>query len=1212
MHLTTERTAWFAAGLFWAAVSAGPALADDSELFIGTSTAVGAQPNILLIVDNSGSMRDEVRTQGTYDGSIEYPPGGSNCSADRVYWVYGDAPPPSCSTDRWFNLSALKCNAALQAFLTVGWYTDYMGQYDDETDLRWEAISTSADARDNAVECQDDAGIHGDGSDTTKLWAISGAASNGSWGEFGEPVQVNWGAWPLDTQQVTLYSGNYMNYTFGPTFLRPKIDVVKEVANDLLDSVNGVNVGLMTFNDSSGPDVGSEGGYVVHEVADVAAARTALHDSIENIGTDAFTPLSESLYEAALYFRGDAVDFGDPLSVAASRSGADSSLYDSPVDLACQKNFVVLLTDGVPSRDGDADSKIRSLIDANGSSFGNLVGATCDAETYPDGVNASGGECLDDLAEFLFKGDLSPLPGQQNITTYTVGFDVDLQVLADTAERGGGEYYTAFDTATLAGSLQQILTSILASNTTFTAPTVAVNAFNRTQNLSDLFISVFRPSSRTHWPGNLKRFRVNATTGEIVDANGNPAIDAATGSFSPTARDFWSSTLDGDDVEAGGAAQVLPAPTARVVYTYQGMSSALTHPTNRVSLANALIDDEVLHTGAAGGPTRDDVIEFITGVDVPDTDQDNDLTEARNQLGDTLHSQPVAMVYGPGLREGLVFSATNDGVLHAFDLETGVEHWSFIPPEFLDDQTQLFEDDATAMKHYGIDGDLALQIVADNDATIEPGEKVYLFFGMRRGGDFYYALDVSNPSAPSLLWRLDGTTLPGLGQSWSTPVPTRIDVAGAAQNPDKLALVIGGGYEPDQDNPEASTDLIGNSIYIVDSVTGALLWHGGKTGTHKRFDSVGRSMDYSIPSDVRVIDLDGNGFADRMYVGDMGGQVWRFDIANGETATNLVTGGVIAQLGAAPSADPDLADTRRFYYAPDVAIVNSRGYDFLHIGIGSGSRGNPLGTHVEDRFYALRDYGFGRKTQAQFDSLAIIDNDSLTPITSTNTPVPQGDSAGWRFDLAGGPGEKVLAEARTFNNEVIFTTFRPGSSGLGCTPAVGTNRVYRMSVFNAAPVLNLDGSADATNLTMTDLYVENEGAPLPSPQLVFLSGDRDGDGIPDSEDDSDGDGILDFEDPDFDGNGVVDAEVDTDNDGTPDNADDDIDGDGIPNGADADANGNAVVDLPNEDLNGNGVPDFLETSQSGRIALVVGLMRFPQGYRNDPVRTYWRQNSVDD
>jgi len=1211
MTFNIERTAWFAAGVLWAAIAAAPAAADDTELFVGTGTAVGAQPNILLIIDNSGSMADEVQTQGTFDGSNPYPDAGG-CRADRVYWVYGNAPPPTCDTDRWFELSALKCGAALDAFVTVGWYTDYAAQYDDETDLRWEAISTSSSARDNAVECQDDLGLHGDGVDTTNLWAISGAESNGYWGTFGEPVQVNWGAWPLDTQPVTLYSGNYMSYTFGPTLLRPKIDVVKEVANDLLDSVNGVNVGLMTFNGSSGPEVGSQGGYVVHAVGDIATARSALHDAVDALGTNALTPLSETLYEAALYLSGGEVDYGDPSSVEASRSSADSSLYDSPADLACQKNFVVLLTDGVPIRDDDADAKIRSMIDASGNSFGNLIGATCDVETYPAGVNASGGECLDELAEFLFRGDFSPQPGQQNVSTYTVGFDVDLPVLAETAERGGGEYYTAFDTATLAGSLQQILTSILSSNTSFTAPTVAVNAFNRTQNLSDLFISVFRPSSRTHWPGNLKRFRLDATTGEIVDANGNPAIDPATGSFAVTARDLWSSTVDGDDVEAGGAASKLPAPNGRAVYTYMGTSLALTHPNNRVSVTNTLIDDTVLHTDGTDGPTRNDVIDFITGVDVPDTDQDNDRAEARNQLGDPLHSQPVAMVYGPGLREGLVFSATNDGVLHAFDLETGVEHWSFIPPEFLDDQTQLFENDAAAVKHYGIDGDLALQIVADNDASIEPGEKVYLFFGMRRGGDFYYGLDVSDPSAPALLWRLDGTALPGLGQSWSTPVPTRIDVAGATQNPDKLALVIGGGYEPDQDNPAASTDLIGNSIYIVDSVTGALLWHGGKTGTHKSFDEPDRSMDYSIPSDVRVIDLDGNGFADRMYVGDMGGQVWRFDVANGETAANLVTGGVIAQLGAAPNADPDLADTRRFYSAPDVAIVNSRGYDFMHIGIGSGSRGNPLGTHVEDRFYALRDYGFGRKTQAQFDSLTIIEDGSLTPITSVSTPVPQGASAGWRFDLTGGPGEKVLAEARTFDNEVIFTTFRPGSSGTGCTPAVGTNRVYRMSVFNAAPVLNLDGSVDETNLTMTDLYVENEGAPLPSPQLIFLGPDRDGDGLPDSEDDSDGDGILDFEDPDYDGNGIVDAELDTDNDGTPDYADDDLDGDGVPNGSDADANGNAVVDLPNEDLNSNGVPDFLETSRSGAVELVVGLMRFPLGYRNDPVRTYWRQSNVDD
>jgi type IV pilus assembly protein PilY1 len=370
-------------------------------------------------------------------------------------------------------------------------------------------------------------------------------------------------------------------------------------------------------------------------------------------------------------------------------------------------------------------------------------------------------------------------------------------------------------------------------------------------------------------------------------------------------------------------------------------------------------------------------------------------------------------------------------------------------------------------------------------------------------------------------------------------------------------------------------------------------------------------MDYSIPADIRVIDLDGDGFADRMYVGDMGGQVWRFDIWNGNPAGSLVAGGVIAQLGAAPNLTPAQADVRRFYYAPDVALVNSRGYDFLHVGIGSGSRGHPLGSEAHDRFYALRDYGFARKDQAAFNAITPITHGSLELINTANESVPQGTMNGWYLNLSNGAswiGEKVLAEARTFNNEVIFTTFRPGSSGTGCVPQLGTNRVYRMSVFNAAPVLNLDGVTDPSGLTMSDLYVEDEGAPLPSPQLIFMDGDRDGDGVPDAEDDTDGDGIPDGEDDDYDGNGVVDADEDSDGDGTPDAADDDMDGDGVPNASDSDANGNGTPDV-NEDYNGNGVPDFLEQGAGGRVVAVVGLMQFPVGYRNDPVRTYWRQDN---
>ena len=212
-------------------------------------------------------------------------------------------------------------------------------------------------------------------------------------------------------------------------------------------------------------------------------------------------------------------------------------------------------------------------------------------------------------------------------------------------------------------------------------------------------------------------------------------------------------------------------------------------------------------------------------------------------------------------------------------------------------------------------------------------------------------------------------------------------------------------------------------------------------------------MDYSFPAHVKVADFDGDGFADRIYAADMGGQVWRFDVSNGQPASSLIAGGVIAQLGGAPNASPALTDVRRFYYAPDVAVVNTRTENFTHIGIGSGHREHPLSTANQDRFYALRDYNVGPLTQAQYDALTIITDGSLVPVTTVNTTVPHG-SAGWRLDLniGGWNGEKVLAEARTFNNEVIFSTFMPSSGGNSCEPQLGMNRIYQMSIFNGSPV----------------------------------------------------------------------------------------------------------------------------------------------------------------
>jgi len=1168
MTLSKTRIAWLGLGALWALASGAPSLADDTELFIGNNLSSNEQPNILFILDNSSSMGSLVRTQAAYNSATTYPSAG--CDPNRVYWRIDVGNAPACNTDRYFDRSALRCNAAAQVFTTAGFYADNMAQY-DPTDQRWETISSTQKSR--VVECQDDRGIHGDGTDTSNFYARNGSPSTtGYWGTGGQ--EISWGNTPAN-ETYTLYSGNYLNWAYGATALQTRLEVVQDVMTDLLDSINGVNVGMVHFNRNV--DDATNGGRVAYAMEDIATARTALQAAIQDLVPDGFTPLSETLYETALYMSGGKVTYGNPHSVVESRNPNDLSLYDSPIADSCQKTFIVLLTDGEPTFDSSADSKILAMQDAAGGRFSSLVGNTCDIETYPPGFEPSGGNCLDDLAEFLHEGDHSTLPGQQEVTTYTVGFTLDLPILADTAQRGGGLYYTADDTATLANAMSSIVTSILTTNTTFAAPTVAVNAFNRTQNLSDLFISVFRPSGRAHWPGNLKKYRLNGSEALIVDADGDPAIDPATGFFRDGARSFWSLTPDGPNVEAGGAANLVPVPANRNVYTYLGAAS-LADAGNRVTKTNTSITDALLNTGTTGDPTRDQIIDFINGLDLPDTDQDNVTNEPRTQIGDPLHSQPVSVIYGPELRDGLLFLATNDGFLHALDIESGVERWSFLPPDFLGDQIELYQNESSTNRHYGIDGDLRLEMIADNDGIVEAGEKVYLYFGMRRGGDFYYALDVSNPALPRLMFRVDGSTLPGLGQSWAMPVPTRMNIDGTVRH----VLVIAGGYEPDQDNDALTTDIIGNSIYIVDAVTGALLWHGSRDGTHKDFDVSGRAMDYSIPSRVRVVDFDSDGLADRMYAADMGGQIWRFDVNNGQPPSSLINGGVIAQLGGAPNASPPLAATRRFYYAPDVATVNTKDYNFIHIGIGSGHREHPLGTANVDRFYALRDYAIGPMTQTQYNALPMITDASLTPVTDIDTAVTNG-SPGWRLDLniGGLPGEKVLAEARTFNNQVIFSTFTPSASAPSCAPQLGRNRLYQMSIFNGNPVMNLDGSADPDDLTMADLFVESAGGILSTAQALFIDGDSDGDGIPDAEDDSDGDGIPDSDDQDDDGDGVRDNLEDDDRDGVPNGLDDDDDNDGIPDDLDDDP------------------------------VICVGLICFPAGFDNRPIRTFWTQESID-
>jgi type IV pilus assembly protein PilY1 len=224
-----------------------------------------------------------------------------------------------------------------------------------------------------------------------------------------------------------------------------------------------------------------------------------------------------------------------------------------------------------------------------------------------------------------------------------------------------------------------------------------------------------------------------------------------------------------------------------------------------------------------------------------------------------------------------------------------------------------------------------------------------------------------------------------------------------------------------------------------------------------------------------------------MYAADMGGRVFRFDIFNGQFANTLVTGGVFASLGAADLAAPTLADTRRFYYAPDTAVISSGGQRFLNLAIGSGYRAHPLETGVNDRFYSLRDFELSRQmSQFQYDALVpITDSDpALVDITADPSATLPANAQGWKLNLTEF-GEKVLAESQTFDNKIFFTTYSPEIVANSCRPTPGVNRLYAISAVNAAPFTDLDQDGDLGGLDTSDRSRTLSAGGI-APEVVFL------------------------------------------------------------------------------------------------------------------------------
>jgi len=1030
---------------------AAATFADDIELFISTDAQAEFcdAPNVLFLIDTSSSMDAAVETQPDYDPGQEY----SGCFESNYFYFSSAGTVPECSSthDR-FTRESNQC-IAIQG-------TEYTGEFqawDSETD-RWTKLEETSISPGDFVECADDEGVHGDGTPDEVYaidnYVIDGVAEEGPWSAnpFG---RISWGA---NASAGTVYDGNWLNWLQSPPDgAQSRMEVVQEVAKATLDNMSEANVALMAFNFE-------EGGSVLHALEALDQAREPMKTVIDGLTPDGATPVSESLYELGQYLRGGTVDFGED-SVAESRLGGApaSTSYASPLNNSGQNTYIVLLTDGEPSGDISANRLIEGLPD-----YDNLVGQPCD--------DAIDGSCLDAMAEYLYKADLrTDVPGQQNVITHTIGFQVDYPLLASTAERGGGRYFVADDTAGLTQALSDITDSFARSPGVLTAPQIPINAFNAADRLDDVYVSVFQPAATQHWPGNVKKYRRQQTdSGEIlIDANGNNALDPSTGYFSETAVSFWSNpTVDGGEVTLGGAASRLPAPSARKILSNIGGLGLAAVKTDNPNITAALI--------GAPEADRDATIEWARGIDSRDADEDGDTTEPRLAIGDPLHVQPVTVTYGsdPTSANAIVFVATNDGYLHAFDATTGTEIWAFIPRRLLSRLYELSLNEPAPNKTYGLDGELS--VVETNGRTV-------LVFGMRRGGKAIYALDVTSRTAPSLLWVIDNgdASFPDLGQTWSPAVVARVGLGGGARD----VLLFGGGYDAGQDNGSFRADSQGNAIYMVNAATGALEWSAGGPNARGGHDLDLARMNFSIPAGLRVVDSDGDGLDDRVYFGDMGGQIWRIDFINGNGRANFGEGGVLASLGAFDTGAR--ADARRFYNTPDVVNIIQNDNLFVAINIGSGYQAHPLDTDTAEEFYSIRDFrpqevipteDYGTEAQP------IITRDELADVTDNLSAELETTDPGWRLSMESA-GEKVLSSAITFDNVVFFTSFTPADSQGSCLPRGGTNRLYRVDILYGSVVpTNRDAPFDPADYTKTDRHVD-VGLEQSAPQQTSIGSD---------------------------------------------------------------------------------------------------------------------------
>lgn len=637
-----------------------------------------------------------------------------------------------------------------------------------------------------------------------------------------------------------------------------------------------------------------------------------------------------------------------------------------------------------------------------------------------------------------------PTPGSGNVE--------NIDDLWHAAVNGRGTYFSAANPSSLATGLSSALAGVSAR----TGASAAATTSNPNVTSGDNF--VFSSTFTTQeWDGELVRQQLDLTTGvtsDTVDWAAQAQLDA---NGSRNIYTFSSAVADAaNKLRSFTWANLTTAEKA--FFETPAISTAGTGLTQYLCASASICLSSGNQTAAAGSP----LVSFLRG-DRTNEGIETDNTKYYRQrihlLGDIVNAEAVyvkaslnnyadfnysSFVTSVASRQGMVYAAANDGMLHAFyaaDGSTGVvggkEAWAYIPTMVMPNLYKLADKSYKTKHQYYVDGTpVSGDICTSNCGTASAVWKTILVGGLNRGGQGYYALDITDPATPKALWEF---TDDDMGYTYGNPNITKLKDG-------TWVVLVTSGY-----NNVTTGDGVGR-LYVINATTGTLI-RTISTGV----GSVGTPSGLSKIS-AKVVNPSTDNTVQQVYGGDVLGNLWRFDV-NGDLGPSGYEAQLLVTLRDASSNGQPMTAK------PEIGIVN--GHTVVYVGTGRYLGSSDTADTRQQTIYAIRDdicytdplsdEACSAAELARVPGTAIYSNPrsdlnfveqvqtettcpANSPVTicttgeivrtSTSYPVDMGVDFGWYVDLPD-VGERANTDPVLALGTLGFTTNVPNSSA--CT-----------------------------------------------------------------------------------------------------------------------------------------------------------------------------------